>query len=412
MENRASHKAHQPSSAAGLYVHIPFCDIRCGYCDFFTVTKQDAQIPGYLTALSKEIELYASLDEWQKLSFSTIYFGGGTPSLLTPSQLSSVIDVLQKWFSFDARIEITVETNPGTVDRSKLSGFKAAGVNRLSLGVQSFHDKELQFLDRDHSSSQSRDAVETARQAGIENISLDLIYATPGQTVADWEKTLRQAMALKPQHISAYCLTYEDGTPLAVQLRKGRFVPAADEGQRHLQLAAIEILEANGYAQYEISNFALAGFHSQHNEKYWDDSPYLGLGVSSHSFLQNRRSWNVRNLSVYIEQLEHARLPVAGDELLETDDRALEAVYLGLRQSRGLDLAYFERKIGTPFLTHYADILTKFFDRNISSESLQKRLVDGTEDMTGPFMAIEDGFLRLNREGILLCDAICSEFAR
>ncbi len=395
---------------AGLYIHIPFCEIRCGYCDFFTAANQEEQIPAYLQAICREIDLYSGTQEWQQQQFSTLYFGGGTPSLLTPTQIYDVITHAQKRFSFVSDSEITLEANPNTVNTAKLAACRHAGVNRLSLGVQSIHENELKFLDRDHTAKQSVSAFTAAQAAGFDNISLDLIYSLPKQQLQQWRQTLTHVVELAPQHISAYSLTYEEGTPLSTQLRKGRFAPASDERQRTLQLAAIDILGEHGLEQYEISNYAKPGYRSRHNQKYWDGSPYLGLGASSHSYLDNRRFWNVRNTAAYISALNQERLPVHGSEILTQDENEFESVYLGLRQSRGLQLTAFEQKTGVPFFQRYSSTLEKFFPPNIKQEQFQKELLGGSKSLNADLMQICDGYLRLTREGIMLCDAICSEF--
>jgi len=391
---------------AGLYIHIPFCDIKCGYCDFYTVTKCSPQIPSYLNALTKEIEIYSTDSVVKMLRFETIFLGGGTPSLLSAEQILSLLELIQTRFEFAKNPEVTLETNPNTVDLQKLEALLTSGVTRLSLGVQSFHPEELKFLDRDHSDKESVTAVQNARKAGFENISIDLIFGLPKQKLQFWKKNLEWAVGLDPDHISAYNLTYEEGTPLTTRLQRKEIKILPDETQKQMLLTAIDFLQAKGFEQYEISNYAKPGFESKHNRKYWNGCPYLGLGVSSHSFLNGRRFWNVRNMKAYIAQLTNEALPIEGEENLDGNQRALERVYLGLRQRHGIDLKSFEAEIGISFFERYSGPLSKFFDFDFRSE----QITSGSRKLSGKFLEIENGFLRLTNEGIVLSDSICAEF--
>ncbi len=400
-------KNREGLKTAGLYIHIPFCDIRCGYCDFYTVTKRHPQIPSYLNALTKEIEFYAADFAVKKLCFETIFFGGGTPSLLSPEQIFSLLELVKSRFEVTPDSEVTLETNPNTVDLQKLEDLLAKGVTRLSLGVQSFQPDELKFLDRDHVDKESVAVIQTARKAGFENISLDLIFGLPKQTLQSWKKNLELAAELNPDHISAYNLTYKDGTPLAARLHRKEIEVLPDQTQAQMLLTTIDFLQAKGFEQYEISNYAKSGFESKHNRKYWDGSPYLGLGVSSHSFLNGRRFWNVRDMNGYISALSEDTLPVAGEENLDLNQRALEKIYLGFRQRQGINLKSFEAEIGISFFEKYAGPLSKFFDIDFRNDEL----VSETRNLSGGFLEIENGFLRLTKEGIVLSDSICAEFA-
>jgi len=394
---------------AGLYIHIPFCSIRCGYCDFYTVTQGHAAIPSYLEAVKREIQLFARQDDVKNLTFGTIYFGGGTPSLLEPAQIGSLIGHAFSQFRFQEPVEITIEANPGTVSLEQFKEFLRAGVNRVSIGVQSFAEAELTFLDRDHSAEQSIRCVQNARKAGFENLSLDLIFGLPGQDVDTWSQNLHQAAELDPDHISAYNLTFTEGTPLTKQLRQGRFELCDEEKERAMQLSAIEILDTYGYSQYEISNYARPGFESRHNRKYWDGSPYLGLGASAHSLLGQKRFWNVRNYRLYTESLAQEKLPISGEEQLEQDDLCFERVFLGLRQRRGIDLSEFEKQTGVSLFEKYRGTVNKLFDCHLSDDLIVD-LTRGKRSLKTKLMACEDGFLKLTGPGILLCDAICAEF--
>lgn len=395
---------------AGFYIHIPFCEKRCGYCDFYTVAQQNAQIPAFLLALKKEIALYSEAASVRDLEFATLYFGGGTPSLLAAKDLRSLIDYVFSNFNFSLQPEVTVETNPGTVDLPKLSAYLDAGVNRLSVGIQSFQPDELKILERIHSADEAFKTIEFARVAGFENISLDLIYALPSQALATWQNNLQQAVDLNPEHISAYSLTFEPGTPFTQKLHQGIVHRAPEEIEKKMYLFTMEFLNAKGYFQYEVSNYAKPALHSLHNQKYWDGSPYLGLGPSAHSFIQNKRFWNVRNLVKYQDCLEKGRLPVAEEEQVDSETRCFERIFLGLRQVHGLHLPSFEAEFGTSFLKKHLQPLSKFFVQPLQDDQLILDLTDGKLKMQSDLMEIENGFIRLTRKGFLLSDAICAEF--
>ena len=398
------------SHTGGLYIHIPFCEIRCGYCDFYTVTNREAQIPAYISALKNEMQIYADKEELQNLTFSTLFFGGGTPSLLSPIQIESIIECLRQKFEFSQDPEITLEANPGTVDLQKLRGLKSAGINRLSLGFQSFQKHELEFLDRDHTVEQATNSYAYARKAGFDNVSFDLIFALPGQEVRTWSQNLKCAVELQPEHISAYNLTFEDGTPLTTQLKKGRFKISPEESQRAMHLQTIEFLEQHGLKQYEISNYARPGFESRHNQKYWDYSPYLGLGASSHSFINKRRFWNGKNYVAYMDSLAKGNLAVSGDEKIDHETMAFEQIYLGLRQSRGVSLKNFGKLVGASLFEKYPKAMAKFFDIDPQDTAFHDKLENGDKKLASRFVVIANGYLQLTREGIVLSDAICAEF--
>lgn len=390
----AKHERSQSSSkssampGAALYLHIPFCEKRCLYCDFYTVAGVDERIPDYVRALQQEISLRAAQDFWQRQKFETIFFGGGTPSLLSPEQLAEILDSCFAHFKFAPRLEITLETNPGTISTERLAHYRAAGVNRLSLGMQSFDEEELRLLDRIHSPEQARAALLGARYAGFENVSLDLIFALPNQTRKRWQENLKHAVELEPNHISAYNLTIEEGTPLDHAIRKGKIVPLTEEDERAMYDFTMTFLAQNGYRQYEISNFARAGYEAKHNIKYWDGSAYLGLGASAHSYDGKRRFWNVANLRKYFECLAQNQLAEENGEELTPEQRKFEFAFLGLRQNRGVNLLEFERKFRVPFARAFNGLV-----REMENEGLLVR---------------EGDFLRLSKEGIFLCDEICA----
>lgn len=374
---------------AALYLHIPFCEKRCVYCDFYTVAGLESRIPDYLATLKKEIVLRAAEPFWQRQRFATIFFGGGTPSLLAPQQIGEILDTVFGVFQFEQHPEITIEANPGTITSEQLARYRSTGVNRLSFGVQSLHADELQRLDRIHSPQQAIDAVIMARHAGFANVNMDFIFALPQQTIPRWQESLAQALELQPTHISAYNLTVEPGTPLDVKIRKGEMQPLSEEEERAFYQFTIDFLEGHGYRQYEISNFAKPSFEARHNIKYWDGSVYLGLGASAHSFDGKRRFWNVANLRKYLEALTAGRLPEDNAEQLTKTQQMFEAAFLGLRQRHGVDLAAFAKKFRQPFEATFNGLVPE----------LEK----------GGLLIRRDERLQLTREGLFLCDEICAK---
>jgi oxygen-independent coproporphyrinogen III oxidase len=386
---------------ASLYLHIPFCEHKCIYCDFYSIAPGEglvrSELPTgrFLEALKKEIELRAPA-AGKGTSYETVFFGGGTPSLLSPKELGGIVEHLVKHFSIARDAEITVETNPGTVNRQKLEEFRSLGINRLSIGVQSFHDDDLKFLTRIHSSQEAKQCVHDAFASGFDNVSLDLIFSLPSQTQDRWVSNLDQAMALHPTHISCYSLIVEANTPL-VRMVESKQVSLLDtEDDAALYETTISYLNGHGYEQYEVSNFAKPGFKSRHNKSYWEHTDYVGFGPSAHSFIAignhaggPERSWNVANLSTYCSQLEMGQLPVTGMEHLTDDQLREEEIFLGLR-SEGIDLSRFRTRFGKDFITEH--------------EMKVKELLESS------LAVVENGRLRLTAKGYPLCDEICTSF--
>jgi len=325
---------------------------------------------------------------WRQQQFETIFFGGGTPSLLSPKQISEILHCCFTHFNFAAAPEITLETNPGTVTAGQLAQYRACGVNRLSLGVQSFDAGELQMLERIHSPQEALAAAQATRAAGFENFNLDFIFALPGQTLARWQASLEQALAVDPPHLSTYNLTIEEGTPLAHAIRQGKLQPLSEEVEREFYAGTIDFLQAHGYRHYEISNFAKPGREARHNLKYWDGSFYLGLGASAHSYDGIRRFWNAANLRQYLAALQRQQLAEGGAEELSPQQRMFEFAFLSLRQTAGLDLGKFEREFHLSFTEAFNGV--------------------AQEIQTAGLLVREDDHLRLSREGLFLCDEICA----
>ena len=377
---------------ASLYVHIPFCGRKCLYCDFYSVESTE-RVEDFLAGLIREIVLQA--DRGGQTPFETIFFGGGTPSLLEPRQLEAVLSQLYTTFRFTSDPEISLEANPGTVTAEKLRAFRSLGINRLSIGVQSFHDHELKALSRIHDRAEAFRSIELGVAAGFDNISLDLIYSIPGQALADWEDNLRTAVALAPQHIAAYSLIVEDGTPLARMVRAGEVRVNPPDLEAEMYERAMELLGAHGYEHYEVSNYALPGFRCRHNCNYWSHENFLGFGPSAHSFWKGsdgtsaRRWWNVADLSKYLDRLEGGSLPIASEEFIGAREMLRERIFLGLRSS-GLDLAK----------------LASDFDHDFREE--QREMVRWVLD--DRMALLTKDVLRLTPKGYLLCDEICSRF--
>ena len=317
---------------AGLYVHVPFCRSKCPYCHFYSTTSLGL-IPDWLEAVKKEALLYQGLFS----SFDTVYFGGGTPSLLSPAALGDLVEFFQNRFCLSEDCEITLEANPGDLDRETTREFRKTGINRLSLGVQSFSADDLMFLGRRHRVPEAVQAIEAGRSAGFENLGIDLIFGLPGQTSAHWQKGLAFALSFEPEHISTYQLTPEEGTPLGRAAAQGRVRLWGEEESAQSFLETSRILEARGYLHYEVSNFARGEDRmSRHNRKYWQQVPYLGLGPSAHSFLNRRRWWNPSSLEEYLERLGEGQKPAAGEEFLSLDQLWLESLMLGFRNREGV----------------------------------------------------------------------------
>ena len=331
----------------GIYIHIPFCHKKCSYCDFYSIEKV-SQIDDFVLLLCKEIDLWSTTVD-QKYSIDTLFFGGGTPSLLSASHIKTIFTTLQKYFEFIPDFEWTLECNPGTVSTESLTSYKNIGVNRISFGVQSFHQNELDFLERIHSPEQAKQAVQFAKDAGFTLISVDLMYALPSQTLETWKETLKEAIQLGTTHISAYSLIYEEGTPLHAQYTKGLVVPIDEDIDVQLYHYANKELTSAGFVQYEVSNYAKNGEMCKHNLKYWNSEEYISFGPSAHGYFQGARYWNVRALSSYTEKISNGILPVINKELLTKEQRCFEMAFLGLR-STGIRLRAFEEEFGINLL--------------------------------------------------------------
>ena len=344
------------NNAAGLYAHIPFCVRKCPYCDFYSVTDLSLKAK-FLEALLREMQIASAAT----LEFDTLYIGGGTPSVYNASEIGQIITSALQNFDFLPNPEISIEVNPGTVSIEQLQGYRQAGINRINIGVQSFYQKNLDFLGRIHTVKDAHGSIADARRAGFENIGFDLIYGLPDQSKANWLGDLNQAVEYGPAHLSCYMLTYEKGTPLYSRLKSGRLQALAEEEVRALFDTTIEFLEDHGYFQYEISNFARRENNgetnvSRHNLKYWTFAPYIGLGPSAHSFIDPQRYWNVSSVDQYIQAIQSGRLPLAEKEVLSREQQMIETIYLGLRTTIGIDLAGFKKKFRIDFMETFKEL--------------------------------------------------------
>jgi oxygen-independent coproporphyrinogen-3 oxidase len=367
---------------AGLYIHIPFCLSKCHYCDFYSLTSISA-VPDFLDALFKEMEMYHNRFH----PFDTVYIGGGTPSLLSPQQLENILVRILENFDLISDSEITVETNPADLNRSYLESIREIGINRINIGVQSFDQKVLNFLGRRHSVKQAMSALEASRAAGFHNIGLDLIYGVPEQDIESWLDTLKQAVAFSPEHISCYQLTLEAKTPLGIRYQSGEFSIPGEELQYEFFMKTSGFLEDAGYIHYEVSNFARGKEHtSRHNQKYWDHSPYLGLGPAAHSFQSNGRWWNHHSLDQYLASINAQNRPIEETETLTMEQLHLEALYFGLRTKKGIFLQDFKNRY------HY-DLFTE-----------KKKMLDKLQEEG--FITIQDGHLCPTQTGLAIADSL------
>ena len=338
----------------GLYVHVPFCRQKCAYCDFYSIAASDAAaVQRYLHLLQTELKLRS-----QDLAIDTVFFGGGTPSLLTAQQISAVLEGISRYFCLHSKAEITIEANPETADLNLLADYRAAGVNRVSWGIQTLDDSLLAVLGRRHSAAEALRAVELARRAGIENISCDLIYGIPGQDLDSWQHDLQLLSALDLPHLSLYALEIYDHTPLGRAVRAGHVARPNDELTADLYQWAKEYLPMQGLLQYEISNWARPGRECRHNINYWRNGDYVGVGPAACSYLDGVRFCNVADLATYGELVQQNRLPVDMAEELDERTSAAETVILGLRLVAGVDAQAFEARYGYTMEDIFGDVLT------------------------------------------------------
>jgi putative oxygen-independent coproporphyrinogen III oxidase len=342
-----------------LYIHIPYCQSKCPYCDFNSHAAATWPEADYTGALVAEMRRRRDQPPWTGNRVKTIFFGGGTPSLFEPRSIGGLIEQAARFFGLERSAEITLEANPGTVDAAKLVGMRAAGVNRISFGAQSFNPAILKFLGRIHSARETRAAVEMAHRAGFERLNLDTIFAIPGQTINDVRNDIAEAVALGPDHISAYNLTFEEGTAFFTEMKRGRIRPLADDAQAAMYVLVREELPRRGYPMYEISNYAPPAHEARHNLSYWRSESYLGVGAGAHSFAREgaggRRWWNERFPARYMDLALASGVAETGCETVDAQIAAGEFVFLNLRLREGFALADFEARFGESFDARFGE---------------------------------------------------------
>ena len=368
---------------AGLYIHIPFCASRCVYCGFFSTTRLD-QRQAYVEALGREMRLRDCSCNG-KMRIETVYLGGGTPSQLSAEQLRQIFLYINNVYDVSPRAEITIECNPDDITVPFVATLSQLPVNRVSMGAQTFNDERLRFLHRRHRAEQVGEAVKRLRSVGIANISIDLMYGFPGETMLEWNADIDAALALGVEHLSAYALSYEEGTPLYTMLQQGRVEELDEELQRAMYYTLKDRLEAAGYEHYELSNFARPGCRSRHNSSYWNHTPYIGLGAGAHSFDGRHRQWNVADIGQYVEAIGEDRVPADG-EVIDDVTRYNETVMTALRTIDGIRLDMLSPSERAHCLTQ----AKKFLD-------------------CGWLCLPDDNTLRLTRDGLFVSDTIMSD---
>lgn len=370
---------------AGLYIHIPFCKQRCSYCAFYSTTLYNIR-DRYVDALCKELTIrkeYAGCE-----TIETIYFGGGTPSTLSMEQLQKICDTIYATYKVSDTPEVTIECNPDDLTPKFLAQLRSLPFNRISMGVQSFNDAQLKRLGRRHNADKAREAVHNAREAGYKNISIDLIFALPGSTLTEWEHDLYSAIALSPDHLSAYNLTYEDGTPLHRALERGDFAELSEEENiEQFQMLIAKLKEA-GYNHYEISNFAKPGCESRHNSSYWNDTPYIGCGAAAHSYNGTSRQWNIANIEEYIKGIENSE-PSFEVEKLTEEERYNDTILTRLRTAKGIPLTWMKEK----FSAELNSYMSRVAEKEIALGNMKQ----------------ENEYLSLTEKGIFISDAVIRE---
>ena len=360
--------------SAGIYIHIPFCAVKCIYCDFYSITDRENSIPRFINAIVKEIETCTvDVSNWK---LETIFIGGGTPSLLNGRNIESILNALERKYNLAQKKEWTMEANPGEAPLERLKDFRSLGINRLSMGVQTLEPDLLKFLTRIHSPNQVFETYEHARNAGFENINCDLIYSMPGQSWEIWERDLLRVLDLKPDHISSYTLTLEKGTELYQFVKKGQVTMPEEDQTGEWFLNTHDILNSHGYSAYEISNFARQGMECRHNLHYWRIHPFLAFGPSAHGFDGSNRWGNVRSLDQYLTQIESGNTPISMKESLTQKNLTNELIGFGLRMNEGIDLAQIPERYLNQFITNLESAREKWSDVLIlrdSSVSLTKK---------------------------------------
>ena len=368
---------------SGIYIHFPFCKIKCGYCDFYSITDREESIPIFIDSLIHEINLYFKSHDTNVYNFDSLFMGGGTPSLIDPIYIERIFDTLSSHIDISNLIEITMEANPGECPKNSLKAYRDIGVNRISFGFQSLDDRLLKFLDRIHSSEECITAFNDAREAGFDNINTDMIFNIPGQTLDILSQNLKSVVKLGPEHISSYSLTVEKGTMLYNNVLKGKVLMPDEQLDYHMYRQTSDIMSKNGYKQYEASNYSKTTRECIHNLHYWNLDPYLAFGPSAHGYNGEKRWWNHRSLDKYISDLRKNVLPVNNSETLSKENQYNEIIMNGLRTSKGVNLTNLKA-------IYSLDGLNKII-------------------LKWPQLITENGYLKLKDNDFMLLDEITSE---
>jgi len=369
-----------------LYIHIPLCVKKCAYCDFASFAGRMGQRERYVQAVCREIRAQAAFFGHRRIA--TVFFGGGTPTLLAGAQVQEIMDTVGECFDVLPDAEISMEGNPGTLSMANLHAYRMAGVNRLSLGVQSMDDALLAAIGRIHTAGEVEQAVRMAREAGFENINLDLMYGLPGQSAMQWKETLQRAIDLGPEHLSCYSLILEEGTPLYDSVNAGTCAPLPDEdAMEQMDALTMKLTRENGYAQYEVSNFAKPGRACRHNIVYWECLPYLGVGLNAHSDMDGRRFYNPQSWEDYLAMAESDAIERGREGNSSAHERMFERMMMGLRQTRGVDAARFARDFGKEIEAVWPETIAQMKRGNLMSID-QERIF-----LTGRGMQVMNGVL-------------------
>ena len=372
----------------GLYLHIPYCLHKCGYCDFNSHPENQLESVHYVEALLKELKFYSTT--LKSYNVPTVFMGGGTPTILPPSQLKKILDTVRQSFNLTPDCEITIEANPATIKLETLQEIHAAGYNRISIGVQSFDEKELQLLERVHNEEEIHSTVHRARSANFENLSMDLMFALPDQSTEKWQSHLKQATAKKPDHLSTYNLTIEPATAFFKLQEKGKLCLPHEDIQLEMYETTIQVLEDAGYSQYEISNFSKPGMESQHNINYWNNGEYLGVGAGASSYLNGERSKNINLPSIYIREIETKASAVDTRERLEPLQAMGETLMLGLRLLKGVSIDVFESRFQVSFQKVYGKAVESLLNQEL--------------------ITFNQNRIALSRKGLFLADSVILKF--
>ncbi len=368
-----------------LYIHIPFCISKCIYCDFNSIVMKSQIVDQYLNAIENELQAING-----KYSFKTVYIGGGTPTVLNEIQLSKLLNIISKHVDVFSLNEYTIEVNPGTLNEEKILALKDSHIGRISIGIQSFNDKYLKLLGRIHTAKEAKDIFSSLRENGFENISIDLIYGYPTQTLSEWKTDLRECQILGPEHISAYCLSYEQGTPLVGMTDSGKLKKLCEEEELNMYERTNDFLSNKGYIHYEISNFAKLGKECQHNTVYWENREYIGIGAGAFSYINGERYCNIKNVKEYISTVKSKKNLICFSEKLPQEKRASEILIMALRMTSGISKKEFFNRSGYN--------LTELFGTQLNILT-QAGLIN-----------FDDERIKLTRKGLSVADSVMMEF--